>query len=181
MASGVQKVAGEKYHFFWEGEGRECPSLKYAPMLFRRRLSVLTRATVEVLHFLLQECPDAAEYQQVFISVRGEMAREFSIEKALIQDGEILPADFTLSVFNTAIAQSAILLGLKKGYCVVAVDELQKGLMLARAKCRVLQCPVIAIWGEEAVLDDYRGCKNGRAINGVEDGWTRVDCDIVVP
>ncbi len=91
-----------------------CPSIDFTPPLFRRRLSQLSRMTIRVVHDALAHA-DCASIKQSFISFRGEIARQFSIDKALIAEQTVLPAAFSLSVFNAPIALAAIACGLKGG------------------------------------------------------------------
>ncbi len=93
----------------------ESPSLDFAPAGFARRLSPLTKMTVRVLHDL--EPP--VSVKTVFASFHGEIGSQFKINKTFIEDGEVKPAAFSLSVFNTAPAQASIALNLTGGYSAV--------------------------------------------------------------
>lgn len=145
------------------------PKLPYAPMLFKRRLSALTKMTSEVLHALLEKDPDAKYYKDYFASNRGELSRQFAINKSLLIDGEISPASFSLSVFNTPIAQAAILLGLKAGYTVISAASNNIGDMLLAAGAAV-KCgdekKVVFIYADEGIPDVYNGCKNTAGRSG---------------
>ena len=70
-------------------EGTEAPKLEFVDPLFRRRLSQITKMTIHVLHDLLEEIPEATDYKQVFISFRGEIKREFTINKGLAGDAHV--------------------------------------------------------------------------------------------
>ena len=98
---------------------KESPKLEYTDPLFRRRLSQITKMTVHVVHNLLEKSHVNPETKIVFISLRGEIEREFTINKGLIEDGMILPAAFSLSVFNTPISSATLAFGLKGGYSVI--------------------------------------------------------------
>ncbi|MBP3710787.1 MAG: beta-ketoacyl synthase chain length factor [Treponema sp.] len=98
---------------------KDAPKLEYTDMLFRRRLSQISKMTVQVVHDVLERAPHAKTLKQVFISCRGELAREFSVSKTLVEEHAILPANFSLSVFNTPIALATIALGLRGGYSVI--------------------------------------------------------------
>lgn len=98
---------------------KESPKLEYTDPLFRRRLSQITKMTVHVVHNLLEKSHVDKETKIVFISLRGEIEREFTINKGLIEDGMILPAGFSLSVFNTPISSATLAFGMKGGYSVV--------------------------------------------------------------
>ncbi|MDR0710327.1 MAG: beta-ketoacyl synthase chain length factor, partial [Spirochaetaceae bacterium] len=85
----------------------ESPALEYTDPLYRRRLSQVSRMTIEVIHDVL---PIEKDTRLVFVSFRGELARQFSINRMLAGDGDIKPAAFSLSVFNTPPASAAIAL-----------------------------------------------------------------------
>lgn len=95
------------------------PKLEFTDALFRRRLSQLTKMTIQVLHDVLARCPDCAGSKVAFVSLRGEIARELSVNKMLFEDQAILPAAFSLSVFNAAPAAATIALGLHAGYSAI--------------------------------------------------------------
>ena len=95
------------------------PKLEYTDMLFRRRLSQISKMTVQVVHDVLEKAPHAQALKQVFISLRGELVREFAVSKMLVTEHALLPAHFSLSVFNTPIALATIALGLRAGYTAI--------------------------------------------------------------
>lgn len=98
---------------------KDSPKLEYTDPLFRRRLSQITKMTVHVVHNLLEKSSFNKETKIVFVSLRGEIEREFTINKSLIEDEMILPAGFSLSVFNTPISSATLAFGLKGGYSVI--------------------------------------------------------------
>ena len=63
---------------------KESPKLEYTDPLFRRRLSQITKMTVHVVHNLLEKSHVNKDTKVVFISLRGEIEREFTINKGLI-------------------------------------------------------------------------------------------------
>ena len=98
---------------------KDAPKLEYTDPLFRRRLSQISRMTVQVVHNLLENTGFDKETKIVFSSLRGEIEREFTIDKSLIEDGMILPAGFSLSVFNTPVALATLAFKLTGGYSVL--------------------------------------------------------------
>ena len=88
--------------------------------LLKRRLSQISRMTIHVLHELLSP---ADNVKTVFVSFRGEIQQQFKINRMLIEDGELSPAAFSQSVFNTPPAQASIALGLTAGYTAVYPPE----------------------------------------------------------
>ena len=108
------------------------PDLVFTDAKFRRRLSQISKMTVQVVHDLL---PVAENSKIFFLSFRGELSRQFKINKMLIEDNDILPAAFSLSVFNAPAALVSIAFGLKGGYSAIypGNNSLASGLKLAEA------------------------------------------------
>jgi hypothetical protein len=97
----------------------ESPWLKLSPKefaLFKRRQSQISRMTIHVLHEIM---PIAENVKMIFVSFRGEVTQQFKINKMLIEEGDLGPAAFSQSVFNTPPALAAIALGLRQGYSAV--------------------------------------------------------------
>lgn len=154
------KIAVSNVHIWCPPEEnlREKPKLEFADPLFKRRLSQITRMTVQVLHDLVEECPAAREYKQVFVSFRGEIEREFTINRGIIQDGEILPAGFSLSVFNAPVAAATLCLKLKSGYSVIYPSKENFRDALYAAASPVLcgsEKNVVLVYADEYVPDEY--------------------------
>ncbi|GHV28191.1 hypothetical protein AGMMS4952_11280 [Spirochaetia bacterium] len=114
------------------------------PPLFRRRLSQLSRMTIQVIHDLL---PIKEDTKIVFVSFRGEITQQFKINRMLIEDGDVSPAAFSLSVFNTPPALATIALDLRAGYSAIypAEDRFDSGFLAAVA-------PILCGDAEETVL-----------------------------
>ncbi|MCL1928072.1 MAG: beta-ketoacyl synthase chain length factor [Treponema sp.] len=89
------------------------PQITFTNPMFRRRLSQISKMTIQVIHDLL---PLRENTKIFFISFRGEITRQFEMNKMLIEKNELMPAPFSLSVFNTPVAMASIALGLKGGY-----------------------------------------------------------------
>ena len=120
------------------------PPLDYVSPLLKRRLSQLTRMTIEVVHQVLVAAPESG---LVFVSSGGESARQLQVDRMLIEDGVILPAPFSLSVFNASPAMATIALGMKGGYTALfpAGDMFREGLAYGAA-------PIMAGETESAIL-----------------------------
>lgn len=137
---------------------KEKPKLEFADSLFKRRLSQITRMTIQVVHDLIEKCPEAKEYKQVFVSFRGEIEREFTINRGIIEDCEILPAGFSLSVFNAPIAATCLSLGLKSGYSVIFPSKGDFKSAVMGSASPVLagsEEKVILVYADEYVPDEY--------------------------
>ncbi len=70
------------------------PKLEWTEPIFRRRLSQLTKMTVQVVHDLFSDGTLEKNTKLVFLSFRGELEREFKVNKTLIEEESILPAAF---------------------------------------------------------------------------------------
>ena len=135
------------------------PSLSYTDPLFRRRLSQLSKMTVEVVHDLMEKSHVSSDTKLVFISFRGELEREFKINKEIIESQMILPAGFSLSVFNAPIALATIACSLKAGYNAVFPEEenFKEGfLCAASAVLSGAQDKVIFVYADELIPDYYK-------------------------
>lgn len=137
---------------------KDSPKLEYTDPLFRRRLSQITKMTVHVVHNLLEKTNINKETKIIFTSLRGEIARELSINKAFIEDGTILPAGFSLSVFNTPISSATLAFGLKGGYSVVYPSKSNFADALKTAVAPVLagtEKEIIFVYADELVPEEY--------------------------
>ena len=96
-----------------KGQGTQGPAINFTDPMFRRRLSQISKMTVHVVHDLL---PVGNDTKIFFVSFRGELSRQYQINKMLIEEKSLMPAAFSLSVFNAPAALASIALGLKGGY-----------------------------------------------------------------
>ena len=138
---------------------KESPKLEYTDPLFRRRLSQITKMTVHVVHSLLEKTNINKETKIVFVSLRGEIEREFTINKGLIEDGMILPAGFSLSVFNTPISSATLAFGLKGGYSVIYPSKNNFSDAFKTAVAPVLagtEKEIIFVYADELVPELYQ-------------------------
>lgn len=134
------------------------PSLSYTDPLFRRRLSQLSKMTVEVVHNLIEKTNIGSDTKIVFVSFRGELDREFKINQSIIEDETILPAGFSLSVFNAPVALATIACKLKAGYnCIFpSYDDFKDGLTCAASSILAgKQEKLIFVYGDELIPSQY--------------------------
>ena len=137
---------------------KESPKLEYTDPLFRRRLSQITKMTVHVVHSLLEKTNISKDTKIVFISLRGEIEREFTINKGLIEDGMILPAGFSLSVFNTPVSSATLAFGLKGGYSVIypSMNDFSQAFKAAVAPVLAgTEKEIILVYADELVPEVY--------------------------
>lgn len=144
----------------WSPEQQDlsaAPKLEFTDAIFRRRLSQLSKMTIHVVHDFFKAGIDRG-IKLVFSSKRGEIAREFKINKTLIQDGEILPASFSLSVFNAPIALAAISEHLRGGYSAVYPSQGNFSDALLAAAAPILcgrETQIAFVYAEELVPECY--------------------------
>ena len=112
--------------------GAKGPDISFTDPMFRRRLSAISRMTVQVVHDLL---PVGEDVKMIFLSFRGEFSRQFQVNKMLIEEGSVSPAAFSLSVFNAPAALATMALDLKGGYSALypGKDSFAAGLVAAQA------------------------------------------------
>jgi hypothetical protein len=150
-----QWAAGEKEIEF----SKDAPKLEYTDPLFRRRLSQISRMTVQVVHDELEKSNCSRDIKQVFISCRGEIVREFSVSKMLLEEKTVLPASFSLSVFNTPIALATLAFGLKGGYTVLFPSKGNYRDAFAGACAPVLsgkEKHIMLVYSDELPAGEYR-------------------------
>lgn len=138
---------------------KSAPSLSYTDPLFRRRLSQLSKMTVEVVHSLIEKTKIDSDTKIVFVSFRGEIDREFKLNKSIIEDEMILPAGFSLSVFNAPVALATMACKIKAGYNAVfpSYDNFYDGIICALSP--VLsgrQDKVIFVYADELIPEHYK-------------------------
>jgi len=161
-APGLESIP-EKWEKWLKGEeviekSTAAPKLEYTDPLFRRRLSQISKMTVHVVHELLEKEGFDKGTKLVFVSLRGEIAREFSINKGIISENMILPAGFSLSVFNTPVALATIAFGLTGGYSAVYPSKSDFSSALKNAFAPVLcgdEEKIVLVYADELVPECY--------------------------
>ena len=164
------------------------PKLEWTEAIFRRRLSQLTKMTVQVARDVFEKSGADKKTKIVFLSFRGELEREFKVNKTLIQENSILPAAFSLSVFNAAIAQATIALGLKGGYSCVFPSgaDFASGFLAAAAPVLAgTEENIVFIYADEDVPDYYKEFLKGpneplalAALLSSQKGQNGIECDL---
>ncbi len=164
------------------------PKLEWTEAIFRRRLSQLTKMTVQVARDVFEKSVADKKTKIVFLSFRGELEREFKVNKTLIQEESILPAAFSLSVFNAAIAQATIALGLKGGYSCVfpsGADFASGFLAAASPVLAGTEENIVFIYADENVPDYYKEFLKGpneplalAALLSSQKGQNGIECDL---
>jgi hypothetical protein len=140
----------------WAPGEQESPALEFTEPLFRRRLSQISKMTIQVLHDLMP-LPDGAKL--LFSSFRGELARQLEINRMLIEDEALRPAAFSLSVFNAPPALASMALQLTAGYSAVYTAEGRwDGALLAAAAQTACGGGdgVVLVYADERIPPEYR-------------------------
>ena len=140
--------------------GAKGPGLSFTEPMFRRRLSQISKMTVQVVHGLL---PVGEGTKLFFLSFRGELSRQFQINKMLIEEKTLSPAAFSLSVFNAPAALATMALGLKGGYSALypEKDSFASGLKAAEAALWSGAADEIAfVYADEEAPQEYH-CFSG--------------------
>ncbi len=108
------KIYVQKF-FAWT-DGENSPKLEFVPMLFRRRLSALTKMVIKTVHAVSDGLPPVPI---TFASEFGETTRQYKISDGILSSGEVSPANFSLSVFNTPASATSIVERNMTGYRAV--------------------------------------------------------------
>jgi hypothetical protein len=133
----------------------ESPKIEFTDSMFRRRLSQISKMTIQVVHDLL---PVKEETKMLFLSFRGELSRQFKVNKMQIEDGSFLPAAFSFSVFNAPVALASMALGLKGGYTAVYPinNSIKAGLVAAAAMLNTgSEDELVLVYADEEVPGEY--------------------------
>ena len=164
-APGMQSQ--KDWQLFAKGEKQiECssqsPKLEFTTPLFRRRLSQLSKMTVQVVHDAL-EVFNCGDIPILFTSVYGEINREFTINRSLLQEECVMPAAFSLSVFNAPVALATLALSLKAGYQVVFPSRGDFSSSLMAAAAPVLsgkEKQILFVYADELFPEEYNSIKS---------------------
>lgn len=149
----------------------ELPKLAFCDPLFKRRLSQISRMTIQVVHDIIQKNPDARQSKLVFASFRGELSRQLKINKSLYEDADIMPASFSISVFNTPPAAATIAEKIKAGYTAVYPSEDNFHSALLAAAAPVLcgsEKQILFVYADEYIIDEYKPAYKAQSKTGSE-------------
>jgi hypothetical protein len=135
--------------------GAKGPDIAFADSMFRRRLSQISKMTIQVIHDLL---PLKEDTKIFFLSFRGELSRQYQINKMLIEEKVLSPAAFSLSVFNAPVALASMALGLKGGYTALypGKNSFTAGIKAAEAAllCGITE-ELVFVYADEQAPPEY--------------------------
>ncbi|MCL2130379.1 MAG: beta-ketoacyl synthase chain length factor [Treponema sp.] len=137
--------------------GTESPAITFTDSLFRRRLSQISKMTIQVVHDLLPLDPETS---MIFFSFRGEISKQFSINRTVIEDNAVMPAAFSLSVFNAPIALTSMALSLKGGYSALypGYNSFSAGAAITEAAfASGKNNEIIFVYADEMIPPEYEG------------------------
>lgn len=149
-------------------ESGEAPALGFTDPRFRRRLSQVSRMTIQVLYDLRL----SKDTKIVFCSLRGEITQQLKINRGLIESGELGPAAFSLSVFNAPTALATIALNHQAGYTAIypgngrfspgliaAAVGVQGGAEASRGAAASVATEAALVYADELVPLEYSGLR----------------------
>ena len=131
------------------------PEISFTEPMFRRRLSQISKMTIQVIYDLK---PLKENIKIFFLSFRGEISKQFQVNVELIKENSISPAAFSLSVFNAPVALATMALGLKGGYTAIypGKNSFADGIIAATA---ALNCTaeeeLVFVYADEEVPAEY--------------------------
>ena len=135
--------------------GSKGPEIAFTDTMFRRRLSQISKMTIQVVHDLL---PVDEDTKMIFLSFRGELAKQYTVNRMLIEDHALMPAAFSLSVFNAPIALASMALGLKGGYTALYPGNNSFATGLAAAQAMLLsemKDQLVFVYADEEIPSEY--------------------------
>lgn len=149
---------GKTTRFDWEAWARDepftptegQPDISAVPAMQRRRMSSLSRmavATAAACGTGLVTLPCC-----IFASRHGELTRTVKIIESIVAGADVSPADFSLSVFNTALGLHSIVTGNKAPSTMVVAGEDTFGSALIEAAlylARFPGTPVLLVFFDE--------------------------------
>lgn len=133
------------------------PSLNHLPPIARRRLSQLSQMVLRVGHELYER---NGTCRTVLCSRFGEINQQNKITGNLIETGEVRPASFSLSVFNTPVSLLSIHEDNREATTVLLSGDstLSSGLMSLFADTWLNpERYYMIIFADELLPEDYQG------------------------
>ncbi len=134
---------------------RDSPALLFVDPMIRRRMSQLSKMIVQVGY----EVAQPADFQRlIFASSYGEVQQQYRISKKLIEESEVSPAAFSVSVFNTPVAHLSIVIDCKHPASAIfgGQDIFFAALLEAASVLHDNSCKkVIVLLGDECLPDEY--------------------------
>ncbi|HBO37517.1 MAG TPA: hypothetical protein DD638_02520 [Pasteurellaceae bacterium] len=130
------------------------PKLAFLPALKRRRLSDSARLFFEAAWDIVEQ---DADLPVVYASLNSEVNRSFALWKTLLQEGDISPTSFSLSVHNALIGQWSELCQVKNEVTSLTArqDNLEIALMEAYLLLNEGYSKVLVVIAESPLYEQY--------------------------
>ncbi len=130
----------------------QAPDITHIPAMKRRRMSHLSKMALHSANLCVQNV--AIPPHCVFASQHGELTRTVKILCSLVEQGEISPTDFSMSVHNTALGLFSIHEKNKQPATTIAAGNDTFGFALVEA-CVLLnrfpEVPVLVVYFDEPI------------------------------
>lgn len=130
------------------------PKLAFLPPLKRRRLSESARLFFEAAWELTADTPDLPV---VYASQNSEISRSFALWESLLQEGDVSPTSFSLSVHNALIGQWSELRQVKSEMTAITAqqDNLETALLEAQLLLNDGHSRVLVVVAESPLAEQY--------------------------
>lgn len=138
----------------WRGAEAATVAAEDLPALLRRRVGPLGRRALGAAW----RVRPAGEPRFVFSSRHGEFDRTFRLLQALASEGEVSPAEFSLSVHNALAGLLSIAAGNRRGHTTIAAGRDSFGCALLEAAACLAEeptVPVLAVHYDEPLPEVY--------------------------
>lgn len=130
------------------------PDISFLPSMYRRRLSLLTKMTLKVAF----ECNQDNTIESVFASRFGEWQQTARLLKNIVDNEELSPAGFSLSVHNTAAGLYSLINKNTNSYTAISAVDATFDAAIIEALGRLQnQQPVLLVLAEENIPQLYQG------------------------
>ncbi|MDG6896268.1 beta-ketoacyl synthase chain length factor [Volucribacter amazonae] len=139
---------------WYQGLEKTSPTLNFLPPLKRRRLSGSARLFIDTVWQLVK---DNANIPVVYASTNGEITRNFELWQSLLQEGDVSPTSFSLSVHNALVGQWSELRQVKTETTAISVriDSLEIALLEAYLLLQEGAKQVLVVLAESPLSDKY--------------------------
>lgn len=130
------------------------PKLAFLPPLKRRRLSESARLFFEAAWALTEDNPNLPV---VYASKNSEITRSFQLWQSLLQEGDVSPTSFSLSVHNALIGQWSELRQVKSEMTAITAqqDNLEIALLEAHLLLNEGHSKVLVVVAESPLASEY--------------------------
>lgn len=135
----------------------DIPSLEYVPTMVKRRYSVITKLTIEIVNRLTMKY-DCSKMKQIYSTSTGEINKNINFTSRYDMEKEVSPSLFSMAVINATIALTSITFNLRAGYCVMLCNKndfftiLQAGYSMIHIE---KQEQVLIIYADEEIKESY--------------------------